>query len=185
MPGAPPTGAAEPPPERRDLAPHGADPASGRRFWIGVAVGGGIMLHGLAGLLRQAPVTRPGAWAGWLLAVLAVHDLLLVPAVLLVGGLLGGALGGTAGGRLWPPLRAALVTGGIVLLVTMPALVGGGRSTDPTNPTLLPNDDPRSLALVIGSIMAAAGAWAGIAASRPRRSRAPRRPSGRDGDRRR
>jgi hypothetical protein len=152
------------------------DPVYGRRFWIGVAVGGLVMLHGLAGLVRQASSTRPGAWAGWLLAILAAHDLVLVPLVLLVGGLLGGAAGRVAGGRLWPPLRAALATAGIVVLVTMPALVGDGRSTDPTNPTLLPNDSPRSLALVLAAILVAAAIWAGIAArpavrSRPRRSR--------------
>jgi hypothetical protein len=140
------------------------DPVYGRRFWIGVAVGGLIMLHGLAGLVRQASSTRPGAWAGWLLAILAAHDLLLVPLVLLVGGLLSAAVGHVAGGRLWPPLRAALATAGIVFLVTMPALVGDGRSTDPTNPTLLPNDYPRSLALVAGAIFAAAAIWAVIAA---------------------
>jgi hypothetical protein len=143
-------------------APRGHDPAYGRRFWIGVALGGLVMLHGLAGLLRQASATRPGAWAGWLLAILAAHDLVLVPLVLLVGGLLSAAVGRIAGRRLWPPLRAALLTTGIVVLVTMPALVGGGRSTDPTNPTLLPNDYLRSLALVSGAIFASAGIWAVI-----------------------
>lgn len=187
MPDAPPTAAVGPPPGRRDLGPHAADPAYGRRFWIGVAVGGGVMLHGLAGLLRQAPVTRPGAWAGWLLAILVAHDLLLVPAVLLVGRLLGGALGGIAGRRPWPALRAALVIAGIVLLATMPGLVGAGRSTDPTNPTLLPNDYPRSLALVIALILGAAGARAGIAVSRSRRRSRPRpsQSAAGDGDRNR
>jgi hypothetical protein len=145
------------------------DPAGGRRFWIGVAAGGLVMVHGLAGLVRQASSTRPGAWAGWLLAILAAHDLVLVPLVLLVGGLLSATAGRVAGGRLWPPLRAALVTAGVVVLVTMPALVGDGRSTDPTNPTLLPDDYLRSLALVLAAIFVAAAIWAGIAA-RPRRS---------------
>jgi hypothetical protein len=161
---------------RKALArPAGGDAELGRRFWIGAAAGGLVMLHGLAGLVRQAASTRPGAWAVWLLAILAAHDLVLVPAVLLSARLLRRGAGST----LWPPLRAALVAGGIVLLITAPALLGDGRSTDPTNPTLLPNDYPRSLALVIGLILAAAGAWA-VLATRPWRQtpkRPPPRPS--------
>jgi hypothetical protein len=187
MPDAPPAVRGVSPPGVRNPRPDVHDPVYGRRFWIGVVVGGGIMLHGLAGLLRQASVTRPGAWAVWLLAILAAHDLVLVPAVLLFGGLLGVALGGVAGQRLWPPLRAGLVIAGIVLLVTMPALVGGGRSTDPTNPTLLPNHYPLSLALVIGLILAVAGTGAGIAVRRWRRGARtrPRSSAAAGGDRRR
>jgi hypothetical protein len=187
MPDAPPAVRGVPPPGVRNPGPDVHDPVYGRRFWIGVVVGGGIMLHGLAGLLRQASVTRPGAWAVWLLAILAAHDLVLAPAVLLVGGLLSVALGGVAGQRLWPPLRAGLVIAGAVLLVTMPALVGGGRSTDPTNPTLLPNHYPRSLALVIGLILAVAGTGAGIAVRRRRRGARtrPRSSAAAGGDRRR
>lgn len=164
MPSRPPGGTGG----RAAHRPDGHDPEYGRRFWIGVATGGLVMLHGLAGMVRQASTTRPGAWAAWLLAILAMHDLVLVPAVLLVGALLSAGVGRVAGGRLWPPLRAALLTTGVVVLITIPALVGGGRSTDPTNPTLLPNDYPRSVALVAGTTVVAAGIWAGIA-TRPRR----------------
>jgi hypothetical protein len=117
-------------------------------------VGGSVLAWGLVGLVGQAMATVPPAWAGWLLACLLVHDLVVVPAVFAVARLVG-----RAPARWRPAVRAALVVSGVLVLVTAPALLGGGRSTQPGNSSVLPGDYPRSLALVLGLVWAVAAGW--------------------------
>ena len=145
------------------------EPTYGRAWWVGLAVGGSVLAWGLVGLVRQAMATVPPAWAGWLVACLLVHDLVVLPAVFAVARLVG-----HAPARWRPALRAALVVSGVVVLVTLPALIGGGRSTQPGNSSVLPGDYPRSLALVLGLVWAVAAgsvlaAWLGRAGERSQR----------------
>src|SRR6266536_1468183 len=97
----------------------------------------------------------PTRWRRWFLGGLLVHDLLLVPAVLAVG---------LAVRRLppalQPPVRAALIVSGTLALMSLPLLLGYGRATQPGNASLLPGDYPRSLAITVGTVWAAAAAWA-------------------------
>jgi hypothetical protein len=130
------------------------EPTYGRAWWAGLAVGGSVLAWGLVGLVGQAMATVPPAWAGWLLACLLVHDLVVVPAVFAVARLVG-----RAPARWRPAMRAALVVSGVLVLVTAPALLGGGRSTQPGNSSVLPGDYPRSLALVLGLVWAVAAGW--------------------------
>jgi hypothetical protein len=152
------------------------EPAYGPGFWVGVAVGGAVAGFGLWGLLGHAAATRPPGWAGWLLATLLGHDLLLAPGLLTVGWLVG-----RLPGRWRVPVRAALVVSAVVVLVTLPAFLGNGRATQPGNASLLPNDYGRSLALVLGLVWAVALAGVARGTVSGRRWPGPRGPRGRRG----
>jgi len=177
------TGAPPPPrPLRRWRAgaagtptPHrsGLEPAYGPVWWVGLAVGGAALAHGALGLVRDAMATVPPAWATWLLGVLVVHDLVLVPVVFAVAHALR-----RAPAAVRPEARAALVVSGVCVLVTLPALVGGGRATQPGNTSVLPSDYAANLALLLGLIWTVAAALALTRALRGRRRRGDR-PAGR------
>jgi hypothetical protein len=113
------------------------------------------MAWGLIGLFRDASSTVPASWLRWFIGGLLVHDLLLVPAVLLVG---------VAVRRLptalRPVVRAALIVSGALALTSVPLLLGYGRSAQPGNTSLLPGDYPRNLAIITGAVWAAAAIWA-------------------------
>ena len=126
-------------------------PAYGHGFWPAAAAGGPVMAFGVWGLLGHAQATMPAAWARWLAAALLIHDLLVAPALLAAGWLLGRLPGG------WrAPVRAALLVSATVVLVTLPAFLGDGRTTQPGNASVLPNHYGRSLALVLLPVWAAA-----------------------------
>jgi len=126
-------------------------PAYGRGFWPAAAAGGLVMAFGGWGLLGHAEATMPAAWARWLAAALLIHDLLVAPALLAAGWLVGRLSGG------WrASVRAALVVSATVVLVTLPAFLGDGRTTQPGNTSVLPNQYGRSLALVLVPVWAVA-----------------------------
>jgi len=156
-------------------APPGRGPAWPAR--AGAVAGGAVIAYGVVGLVRHAASTKPGWWAVWLLAVLLAHDLLLAPAVLVAGRL------SRRLGVAWrQPVRAALLVSGVLVLVTLPALLGGGRATQPGNASVLPNDYPVSLALAVALVWAVALLLALARRARPPlRGRAGRRdPPGRN-----
>jgi hypothetical protein len=129
-------------------------PGYGRWWPVGLVAGGAAGLWGLAGLLRAAAATRPGPWAAFLLAGLGVHDLLVVPAVMLAGRAVR-----RVGPRWRAPVRTALILSAVVVLVALPALFGDGRSTQPGNRSLLPTNYPLALAAVLALIWVAAAGW--------------------------
>jgi hypothetical protein len=141
------------------------DPEYGRRWWAGLAAGGAVMAWGLLGLVRQAASTMPPAWAAWLLVTLLVNDLLLLPAAFAVA-----RLTGLAPAPWRPAVRAALAVSAVLVVLTLPAVLGGGRSTQPGNASVLPGDYPRALALLVAGVWAVAGAW--VLARALRRARA-------------
>jgi hypothetical protein len=110
---------------------------------------------GAVGLLRDATSTVPASWLRWFLGGLLVHDLLLVPAVLAVGLAVR-----RLPALLQPPVRAALIVSGTLALMSVPLLLGYGRSTQPGNVSLLPGDYSRNLAITAGVVWAAAATWA-------------------------
>jgi hypothetical protein len=119
-----------------------------------VVAGGLVMAWGVAGLLRHASSTVPVSWVRWLLGVLLAHDLLLAPALLVVGVLVGRAPGP------WrPPLRAALIVSGTLALVSLPLLLGYGRAAQPGNTSVLPGNYLASLAGVLAVVWVLAAAW--------------------------
>jgi hypothetical protein len=135
-------------------ADHQPEPLSGWRWWTGLAVGGAVGLFGLAGLAVDSAKTMPLAWLKWLLGLVLVHDLVLAPLVLLAGRRL----------RDWAPtawrwpLQLGLVTSGVLILASVPVLVGVGRRTQPGNASVLPGHYPLALAGVLTVV------WLGVLA---------------------
>jgi hypothetical protein len=135
--------------------PPAPPPRYGRLYWALLPAGGLLMAWGLVGLFRDASSTVPASWLRWFLGGLLVHDLLVVPAVLAVG---------LAVRRLppalQPPVRTALIVSGTLALMSVPLLLGYGRSTQPGNASVLPGDYPRDLGMTVGGVWAAAAIWA-------------------------
>ena len=129
-------------------------PVYGRWFWPALAVGGAAMAWGAAGLVRHADSTVPASWLRWLLGGLIAHDLVLAPALRALGLALG-----RLPPALRPGVRAALIVSGTLALMSVPLLLGYGRSAQPGNRSVLPGNYPLSLAAVVGAVWAAAGAW--------------------------
>lgn len=97
----------------------------------------------------------------WLGGALVLHDAVIAPLVLGVG-LLVAAL--PARGL----LRGALLTGGAVLLITLPLLV---RPGNPPNTSALPLPYGQNLLLVLGAVAVVAGLLAVVSAVRSRARR--------------
>jgi hypothetical protein len=118
-------------------------------------VGGLLMAWGLVGLFRDASLTVPASWLRWFLGGLLVHDLLLAPALLAVGLAVR-----RLPAALRPPARAALIVSGTLALMSVPLLLGYGRSAQPGNASVLPGDYPRNLGITAAVVWAAAAGWA-------------------------
>jgi hypothetical protein len=139
-------------------APEQPEPLAGWRWWTGLAVGGAVGLFGLAGLIHDATKTMPLVWLKWLVGLVLVHDLVLAPLVLLAGRRL----------RDWAPeawrwpLQMGLVTSGVLVLASVPVLVGVGRRTQPGNASVLPGHYPLALTgvlVVVWLSVLALGIW--------------------------
>ncbi|WP_261567143.1 hypothetical protein [Frankia gtarii] len=116
-----------------------------------VAAGLAALGYGVDGLLTMPRATRPSNAAAWLIGGIVVHDVLLVPATMLVGF--------TLSRLVRAPYRAvvqgALIVSGAVALMSLPLWRGYGGSVD--NPSVNPLPYGRNLAIVLGAV------WAGAA----------------------
>lgn len=115
-------------------------------FWSGLAIGWAVMAYGVWGIFDQSDLTQPPALARWVLGSAIAHDALLAPPVAVVGV----ALAFVVPRWLRGPVRAALAVSGIVVLFSYPALRGFGRREG--NPSILPLDYTRNVALVLAAI---------------------------------
>ncbi len=150
----------------------GADEVGGLRFWICAVVGLGLVGFGLGGLLTADLLGSASSWAIFFFGGLLVHDLVFAP--LVVGA--SAALLFVTGRRVRPVVQATAIVVGVVTLVSLPVVLGEGRLAG--NPSLLPHDYGRNLALVVGAFVVV-GVIAGVRAKR--RPAAPdSRPSARN-----
>ena len=67
------------PAEREPLRP-------GPVAWLFIALGFGVMGTALLGVFREADQADPGNWIPWLVGAAIIHDAIVLPLVLLVGG---------------------------------------------------------------------------------------------------
>jgi hypothetical protein len=146
------------------------EPLAGWRWWAGLSVGSAIGLFGLAGLAVDAAKTMPLVWLKWLVALLLVHDFVLAPLVHLTGRRLR-----DRAPEPWRwPFQLGLVTSGVLVLASVPVLVGVGRRTQPGNASVLPGNYPLALAGVLTVVwlgVLALGTWRSARRGR-RRARA-------------
>lgn len=117
-----------------------------------VAAGLAVLLFGAVGLATDAMGPHPAKYLGFALAGLVGHDALLVPVALVVGAVAGRVVAP----RWWGLLRGGLFASAAVLLVALPLVTGGGRTT--TNPSALPRNYP------VGLVVTLVAVWVGTAA---------------------
>jgi hypothetical protein len=150
---------------------HEPKPLSGWRWWTGLAVGGAVGLVGLAGLAADAAKTMPLVWLEWLVGLLLVHDFVVAPLTQLAGRRLR-----RRAPEPWRwPLQLGLVTSGVLVVASVPVLVGVGRRAQPGNSSVLPGDYPRALAGVLAVVWLGT-LTLGIWSVRRRRRKPVRRP---------
>lgn len=112
--------------------------------WL-LVVGGTLTLaYGIFGILSNAAFTTPLATAFNLAITLMINDLLLIPFVILVGGLTG-----FLPSHWQPPFRAALMVSGILILIALWGIEGQIRDVQPGNTSILPNQYAKSLAIIL------------------------------------
>jgi hypothetical protein len=125
-------------------------------------VGSGALLiaYAISGALADRDL-KGGALI-FLVAVLVVHDALLLPLSIGVGVLIGRIVPP----RLRTPVRVAAVVSLAVTVVALPLVLGRGRVPD--NPSILPLNYGRGLLVVYAAVWATAAGFA-VARHRPRR----------------
>jgi hypothetical protein len=127
--------------------------------WLVIAGGWIVIGVVVAGVLREADATHPRSWATWVIGAALVHDLVVLPLVLLVGLGLGQLLRPAWRG----PARAALVIGAVLALATWPTIRRFGARAD--NPTVLPLPAGRNLVAIV-VVLALVAIVAGIVRTR-------------------
>lgn len=144
--------------------------------WIGLIVGGGILLFGLAGLLRNRELTDPGNALKLLVTALLAHDAVWAWLVAAVGAVLVRSVPR----RVRPVVMGALAVSAVLTLVAIPALTGNGRLAN--NPSILPRDYGQGLLIALAVTWGVALVGALAALRRPPtasdRERPPRLPDG-------
>jgi hypothetical protein len=124
-----------------------------RHYWIGAALGSGIIVFGLIGALSHSGATRPTQLVGWAIGAAVFHDALLAPLVVVFG---------LATARWVPvtvrvPVRVGLALSGLVAAMAWPYVRGYGHRD--SNPSALPFHYGRNLAIVVTVI------WLTVAAA--------------------
>lgn len=121
-----------------------------RLFWPGVVIGWTLIALGAVGVAGEGRDVPPATFTRWVIGLAVVHDLVLVPLVMVVGW----------GLRRWTsgPLRSmvsmVLVVGGVTVLFAWPYVQGWGASR--TNTTIQPRSYGTGLAVLLVAITGAA-----------------------------
>ena len=132
-----------------DERTHDEHTPTGPAWRLGLILGGALFAFGVVGLLRNATQTLPGDWLAWVVGAVLVHDVIVAPVVLACGFLLARLVPASSRGV----VQATLAVCATVALMSVPVLVAAGRRAD--NPSLLPHDYARNLAIVLAAILAA------------------------------
>jgi len=122
----------------------------GTGLWVGLVVGVPIMVRGVIGVLDDARRVDPAELARWVLGSAVVHDAIVLP-VVLTAALVARRVTPAAW---WAAVRWALMTSGVVLLVSWPFVRGYGRRS--SNPSLLPRDYTSGVLVVLALVWGAA-----------------------------
>ncbi|MGW0661425.1 hypothetical protein [Streptodolium elevatio] len=124
------------------------------------AVGLAGIGYGIAGLLDQPAYVDKWAVLRWLVGGLLLHDIVFAGLVFGTGWLVMRMLPGR-GPAPWVrrTLLGGLAVGAAATLIALPALV---RPWPPPNPSVLPLDYGRNLALIWGAVLAVTGMVIGV-----------------------
>jgi len=138
----------------------------GPTFWIGLAVGGAVMAYGARGIGADLGSGNPAKLATWVVGLDLLHDLVVAPALVVVGL----AVGVVLGPRVRGPIRAAMALTGLVVLFSIPLITAWGRRAG--NSSTLPLNYAHSVAIIVTAIWLVA---LGVFGARAWRNREPRR----------
>jgi hypothetical protein len=133
----------------------------GRGFWIGLALGTPVMVYGAVELVQQTSWSRSFGVARWFGGGILLHDLVLVPLVLVVVW----AIGRCTPAPVHTPLRAAVLGSALIVAVGWPGLRGYGNKPD--NPTIHPLDYRSAVLTLLVLLWVVALAWAAWRLARP------------------
>lgn len=139
-----------------------------------ILIGTAGLLFGLYVLFDTVRITRLPGVALWIGAAIVLHDAVLAPLVFFCGILLRRA-GRRVTGTIVLVVQGAIVIGSIMTLIVVPAIVA--QSLTPNNPSILPLDYGRNLALFWVAVALVATVWSVVLYARSRR--ANQRPSSR------
>lgn len=125
----------------------GSETPAGPAWWIGLIAGGGVLAFGLIGLLTNSTQTRPGNMVKFVVGGLIAHDAIVAPAVVIASFLLARLLPEAVRGG----IQATLAVCAVLVVMSVPVLTGKGK--DPNDPSTLPLDYPRNLAIVLAIVI--------------------------------
>ena len=131
-----------------------------------IGIGAVVMVFGGWTLYETIPQSTIANLGLWIVAGVVIHDIALAALI---------AVGGWIISR-WVPtqyrayVQSGCIVAGVVVIMAIPVLIAGGRQPD--NPSLLPLDYPRNLAIVLAVIAIATLATALV---RERGKRSPRK----------
>jgi hypothetical protein len=120
-------------------------------FWAGLTLGAGVVAYGLIGAWTDRADTHPVELAAWLGAAGVVHDALVAPVFVAVA-----VLTGRLAAWARTPVRLALAVTALLTVLAWPLVRGWGQVA--SDPSVLPLDYGRNLALVVATIWALTGA---------------------------
>ena len=123
----------------------------GRLFWVSAIAGWALIAWGVRGALHHHVDTRPAELARFFFGGVVLHDLVLVPLVLVAGVV----LGRTVRGPWKAPVQAALIISGCAALFAWPEVRDYARVLH--NPSSLPHN------YTVGLLVVVAVVWAGTA----------------------
>lgn len=129
-----------------ELTDSGIDQRS-RWFWPLAVLGWGVMAYAVWGILDHRRLTNPGGLVRLIVGLDLVHDLVLAPAVLLVGV----AVTHWIPVRLRVPVKVGLVISAGVVLYAYPFVLGRGRSVA-AGSSRLPNNYAFGLLVVLAAV---------------------------------
>ncbi|MFI0939884.1 hypothetical protein [Streptomyces sp. NPDC021020] len=132
-----------------------------RMFWLRAALAAPGLFLLAVGARRLAQLPDPYPVLEWLAGAVLLHDAAIAPLVLLTGLLVTRLPARKA-------VRTALLTGGTLLLLTLPALL---RPRPTANPSVLPLPYARNLLVLLAATALAALTAAATAALRARHAR--------------
>lgn len=121
---------------------------------IGLALGLPLLGYGFRGVLVDAGQTHPAELGRWVVGSAILHDLVLLPIVLVASALV------TRVTPTWarPPVLWALGTSSIIAIYAWPFVRGYG--TDPRVPSLLARDYAAGVGAYVAVVVVMAAAWA-------------------------
>ena len=132
------------------------------------AIGWTVMAGAVVGAVADRRDAQPTVLARWLVGGALLHDLLWLPIVAVVGAVLARA---GRSGRVPAPVRWAIATSAVLVLIAWPFVGGYGRNRG--NPSLLPRNYAHGLVAyllltwVLAGMALAVGRWR----ARPRATR--------------